>query len=79
MLLLNFFYRNRPSPEEEEPSKVNTDPEGKVGASPKPELAPKLLGKETLPPSGADEKYNFIRQTFQTGHSCLKCIIISFN
>lgn len=47
MLLLNFFfYRNRPSPEEEEPSKVNTDPEGKVGALPKPDRTPKLLKKK---------------------------------
>lgn len=63
---LNFFYRNRPSPEEEEPSKVNTDPEGKVRALPKP-------GKKetTLSPSGANEKYNVAIQTFQTGHSCL--------
>lgn len=45
-LLLHFFFRNRPSPEEEEPSKVNTDPGGKVGALHNPELTPTLKKKK---------------------------------
>lgn len=46
MLLLNFSYRNRPSPEEEEPNNVNNDPEGKVGAFLKFERMPKLKQKQ---------------------------------